>query len=96
MASTTRTYNLTVKNHKRQILHTTTGHPGRWNDKTLATFDHFLNELQKQGGFDETIAFDLLDKSGTTTIGMKEAYAIVDNGYLEWSSTIPPFKNSSK
>ena len=42
MSGTTRTYNLTV-NHKREILHTTTGHPGRWNDKTLARFDHFLN-----------------------------------------------------
>jgi hypothetical protein len=93
MAATTRTYNLTV-NHKRQILYTTTGHPGRWNDKTLARFDHFLDELRK-GSFDEKITFDLLDKSGTKTIGMKGAYVIVDNGYLEWSSTIPPFKNSS-
>ena len=58
MAATTQTYNLTV-NHKRQILHT-----GRWNNKTLARFDHFLDELQK-GGFDEKVTFDLLvDKSG--------------------------------
>ncbi len=92
-AATTRTYNLTV-NHKRQILHTTTGHPGRWNNKTLARFDHFLDELRK-GGFDEQITFDLLDKSGEKTVCMKGAYVIVDNGYLEWSSTIPPFKNSS-
>ena len=34
MSCTARTYNLTV-NHRRQILHSTTGYPGRWNDKTL-------------------------------------------------------------
>jgi hypothetical protein len=41
-STTTRTYNLTV-NHKRQILHSTTGHPGRWNDKTLVRFDHYMD-----------------------------------------------------
>jgi hypothetical protein len=34
MPCTTHTYNLTV-NHCCKILQTTTGHPGRWNDKTL-------------------------------------------------------------
>ncbi len=38
MTHTARTYNITV-NHRRQILATTTGHPARWNDKTLALFD---------------------------------------------------------
>ena len=90
MAATTRTYNLTV-NHKREILHTTTGHPGRW--KTLARFDHFLDEL-RNGGFNEQILFELLDKSGKT-LYMKGAYVIVDNGYLECSSTVQPFKDSS-
>ena len=35
-----RTFNLTA-NHRRRILSTTTGHPGRWNDKTLVRFDTF-------------------------------------------------------
>ena len=30
----TRTYNMTV-NHRRRVLSTTQGHPGRWSDKTL-------------------------------------------------------------
>jgi hypothetical protein len=47
---TTRTYNLSV-NHKRQILNSTTGHPGRWNDKTLVRFDPFVSHLQS-GSFD--------------------------------------------
>ena len=34
MSLTTRTYNLTV-NHRRQILHSTTGHLGRWNETRL-------------------------------------------------------------
>ena len=92
MAATTRTYNLTV-NHKREILHSTTGHPGRWNDKTLARFDHLLDEL-RSGGFDEKMTFELLDKHGQP-IHMKGAYVIVDNGYLQWSTTVPPFKDSS-
>ena len=34
---TCRSYNLTC-NHRRQILHTTSGHPARWNDKTIVLF----------------------------------------------------------
>jgi hypothetical protein len=35
-----RTYNLTT-NHRRRILHTTTGHPATYNDKTLVIYDQF-------------------------------------------------------
>jgi hypothetical protein len=38
---TTRTFNLTV-NHRRRILSTTVGYPGRWNDKTVVLFDSNL------------------------------------------------------
>jgi hypothetical protein len=89
MGAKTRSYNLTI-NHKRQILRTTTGHPGWWSDKTLARFDR-LDELRK-GGFNEQLTFDLLNKTGKKTDCMKEAFVVVDNGYLEWSSTILPFK----
>ena len=41
MSMTTRTFNLTA-NHRRQILSTTSGHPGRWNDKTPVWFDDFV------------------------------------------------------
>ena len=37
---TTRTFNLTC-NHRRRILHTTRGGPGRWNDMTMVRFDTF-------------------------------------------------------
>jgi hypothetical protein len=56
----TASYNLTV-NHRRQILHTTTGHPGRWNDKTLVQFDSFMADL-RDGAFDEMMEFTLKRK----------------------------------
>ena len=91
MSTTTRTYNLTV-NHRRKILHTTTGHPGRWNDKTLVRFDSLMNQL-RDGEFNSTMSFVLSNKDGRD-VTMKGAYVIVDNGYLNWSSTVPPLKNS--
>ncbi|KAI2513545.1 Plant transposon protein [Fragilaria crotonensis] len=101
--ATTRTYNLTV-NHRRQILHTTTGHPGRWNDKALIRFDSFMSDL-RDGAFDEMVDFTLKrgrkDDTGTVTTGdevedvtIKGAYVIVDNGYLRWPTTIPPMKDT--
>ena len=61
--STTRTYNLTV-NHRRQILHTTTGHPGRWNDRTLVRFDTFMADL-RDGAFDDVMDFTLQRKKNS-------------------------------
>ena len=55
--ATTRTYNLTV-NHQRQILHSTTDHPGRWNNKTVVRFDSFMAEL-RNGAFDDIMEFTL-------------------------------------
>jgi DDE superfamily endonuclease len=103
---TTRTYNLTV-NHRRQILHTTTGHPGRWNDKTLIRFDSFMSDL-RDGAFDDMIDFTLKrgkkdDTAAANTdeneddvedVTIKGAYVIVDNGYLRWPTTIPPMKHT--
>ena len=43
---TARAYNITV-NHRRRILASTTGYPARWNDKTLALFDPFMEGLHK-------------------------------------------------
>jgi hypothetical protein len=94
MSATTRTYNLTV-NHKRQILHSTTGHPGRWNDKSVVRHDDFMDQLRR-GSFDDLMGFVLLttdDNGKQKEIQMKGAYVIVDNGYLAWSTTVPPLKD---
>ncbi len=79
-------------NHKRRILNSTTGHPGRWNDKTLARFDPLLSQLQR-GSFDDMMTFQCSTNQGKS-IKIKGAYVIVDNGYLDWSTTVPPFKDS--
>lgn len=91
MSVTTRTYNLTV-NHRRKILHSTTGHPGRWNDKTLVRFDGFMQQL-RIGEFNSTMSFVLSNEHGRD-VTIKGAYVIVDNGYLTWSTTVPPLKDS--
>jgi hypothetical protein len=91
--ATTRTYNIVV-NHKRRILSSSSGHPGRWNDKTIVKFDPFLERLQN-GEYDDMLQFELLNnESSSGNEGFKGAYVIVDNGYLDWSTTVPPIKNS--
>ena len=90
----TRTYNLTT-NHRKRILSTTTGHPGRWNDKTLILFDAFAVGVKK-GDILSDVEFVLLEKNRNTGEVFERKYRgawiIVDNGYLNWSCTVPPFK----
>jgi len=52
-----RTHNLTC-NHQRQMLHTTTGHCARWNDKTLATHDDFVCGIH-EGKILQDVKFEL-------------------------------------
>ena len=94
-----RTYNLTC-NHRRKILHTTEGHhPARWNDKTLIRFDSFMSELC-DGALNDKMDFKLRTRQGMTsdddgedrTLKLRGAYAIVDNGNIEWSTTVLPLK----
>jgi hypothetical protein len=104
MSHTARTYNITV-NHRRQILATTTGHPARWNDKTLALFDNFMTDL-KDGIIMNDMHFDLYENTtasvgpgdataAVTTRRYQGAWLLVDNGYLAWSTTVPPIKTTS-
>jgi hypothetical protein len=84
-------------NHRRQILATTEGPPARWNDKTLASFDLFM-----QGLHDGTILQDLLfSLYAYNTDGevvqqrYRGGWLLVDNGYLARSTTVPPFKTTN-
>ena len=43
---TARSYNITG-NHRQQILATTTGHPARWNNKTVVLLDNFIVALNE-------------------------------------------------
>ena len=88
-----RTYNTTV-NHRRRILSTTRGHPARWNDKTLIRYDDFATALNDGTIMSDNI-FELQQFSSDNaveTVKYRGAWLLVDNGYLGWSCTIPPFK----
>jgi hypothetical protein len=93
---TSRTYNITV-NHRRQILATTTGHPALWNDKTLVLFDNFVVSLHEGCHLDD-VTFEMYesDRNGNIQkVKYSGAWLIVDNGYLNWSVTVPPLKAST-
>ena len=59
-SSTTRSYNMTV-NHRRRILHSTRGGPGRWNDKTMVLFYRFVRGI-KDGHHLNDVEFELLER----------------------------------
>ena len=89
----TRTYNLMV-NHRRRILASTKGHPGSFNDKTLIMFDKFVHDII-DGKLDD-YTFELLKQHGTEIVPVKYrgVWIIVDNGYHNWSITVPPIPSS--
>ena len=91
-----RSYNITV-NHRRRILFSTNGHPSRWNDKTLVLFDDFMRGIHNGTVLDDVV-FELYERDidgATRAVKYKGAWLLVDNGYLSWATTIPPFKNTS-
>ena len=94
---TARTYNI-VSNHRRRILSTTHGHPARWNDKTIVKYDEMATML-KYGRSEEldNHKFHLKEKKTDGTVHevqYRGAWLLVDNGYLDWSCTVPPIKTS--
>lgn len=93
---TSRTYNIAV-NHRRRILSTTSGHPGRWNDKTIVLFDDFVRGIH-DGRLYNDAEFELLEldaMGNEVRVRYRGAWILVDNGYLNWSSTIAPFKKTT-
>lgn len=94
--ATTRTFNLSA-NHCRRILHTTHGGPGQWNDQTMVTYDTFVSGLH-DGTELSDVFFELFEYDNEGNGIVKEysgAYVIVDNGYLDWFVTVPPFSRSN-
>ena len=91
-----RSYNISC-NHRRKILHTTKGHPSRWNDKTLAYFDTFLSGIHK-GTILQDVRFHLLSWKDDIYLGDVEktlyagAWGLCDNGYHKWACTQAPAK----
>ena len=96
LAHTARNYNMTV-NHRRRIFNTTKGHPARFNDKTLVLFDLLVNQIH-DGKFDDMFEFTLMafgEGDEIIEVKYRGCYLIVDNGYLRWSVTVPPMKEST-
>jgi DDE superfamily endonuclease len=93
-----RTYNVSC-NHNRRILHSTTGHPSRWNDKTLAHFDEFMVSV-REGKILQDVTFVLYSWEGAIGESRLEAtkycgaWGLVDNGYHKWSCTQAPAKHT--
>ena len=89
-----RTYNLTCT-HRREIMYTTRGHPSRWNDKTLQRFDTFGLRLRDGTAFSDHVfeLYEYASNGNVVAVKYRGAWLLSDNGYLRWSTTIPPFKD---
>ena len=91
-----RTYNITVT-HTKIILCSTTGHPSTWNDKTLVLYDPLVSGVN-DGTKYEDYEFKLLEKKSTgevIEVTYQGVWFMVDNGYLDWSCTVPPVKQAT-
>ena len=89
-----RTYNATVT-HCRQILGTTSGHPATWNDKTIILYDEFVRGIHEGVLFEdnEFTLFEYDALGNIVEVKYQGVWIMVDNGYLDWSTTMPPMKH---
>ena len=94
LAIPSRNYNATVT-HYHQILGTTCGHPGTWNDKTIVLFDELIRGVHEGRIYSdhEFKLYELDSNNNQTQVTYQGAWFIVDNGYLDWSCTVPPMKH---
>jgi hypothetical protein len=88
----TKVFNVVV-NHRRRILNTTVGLPGRWNGKTVVLFDNMLGGIHL-GELYANIKFKLNDRDGSTHC-YSGVYVIVDNVYHRWPVTVPPYTDTT-
>lgn len=79
LSQSARAFEITV-NHRRRILSTTVGFPGRWNDKTIVRFDSFINRIHR-GLLYEDVKYDLYKSNGKTS-AMQGAWILVCNQML--------------
>ena len=89
---TTRAFQLVV-NHRRQIIASTVGFPGRWNDQTVVRFDDFILDIQR-GKYLENNEFVLHTSEGDL-VKYNGSWVLVDGGYPTWTTLICPFKDTT-
>ena len=89
---TTRVFNVSV-NHRRRILATSPSCPGSWNDKSVVKFDKFICDILRAGRLYEDVEYELYDDHGIPH-RFRGAWVLSDNGYLDWSCTVPPMKDT--
>ena len=89
-----RTYNMTV-DHTRKILGSTLGHPATWNDKTVILFDELVCKVRDRKIYKdfEFMLFERDKNNNIIEVPYKGVWFLVDNGYLDWSCTVPPIKH---
>ncbi len=74
-------------------MHTTNGGLGQSNDQLMVRLDTYISGICDGTVLDD-VNFKLLacDMDGKVKkLHFSGAYLIVDNGYLNWSCTVPPF-----
>jgi len=73
------------------------GGPGQWNDQTMVRIDRFISSVG-DGCLLQDNDFELLDCDHLGNVisdKYKGVYVIADNGYLQWSCTVPLFTITS-
>jgi hypothetical protein len=61
-------------------------------------FDTFVKGIH-DGTILEDVEFELLERGANNevlTVKYRGAWLMVDNGYLQWPTTMPPIKNTAK
>lgn len=94
LATPSRNCNAAVT-HSHQIIGTTCGHPGSWNEKTMTLFDDLIRGVNERRHYsnNEFKLFEMNKDKKLVELTCKGAWFIVDNGYLNWSCTVLPMKN---
>ena len=81
----------------REFLSCTRGFPATWNDKTTVLNDRFRRCIN-EGDILSNSEFELLEydnEENIIAVKYRGIWLLSDNGYLTWSTTIPPYKQTN-
>ena len=90
---TCQSFNL-ICNHRQRILYTRAGYTPRWNDRIVILFDDLARDLANDTimKYNIFVLYDYDHLGEMIEVNYCGDWLIVDNGYLDWSVTIPPMK----